>query len=160
SEGVNGALMITTKKGSMGNERVTFSSSTTFSKVFLLPRAQTEFGQGQNGAYDPVQSESWGPRFDGSTKDSGPILPNGSQSQNFYAVPDKDNRLDLFQAGVNAQNDLSFSGADEKSTYFFSLQDVSIKGILPGDKSRRTGGRLNVSKLFGKLNTSYTVNYV
>jgi len=160
SEGVNGALMISTKKGSAGNQRVSFSNSTTFSKVFLLPKAQKEFGQGQNGVYDKHQSESWGPRFDGSIKDFGPLLPDGTQPQNIYAASGKDNRLDLFQTGVNFQNDLSFSGGDEKSTYFFSLQDVAIKGILPGDKSRRTGARFNGSRKFGRLNTSYNINYV
>ena len=160
SEGVNGALMITTKKGIAGNQRVTFSNTTTFSKVFLLPGAQKEFGQGQNGVYDPLQSESWGPRFDGTIKDFGPKLPDGTQPQNLYAALERDNRLDLFQTGVNVQNDLSFSGGDENTTYFFSLQDVSIKGILPGDKSRRTGGRFNGSRKFGKLKTSYNINYV
>src|SRR5690606_6548311 len=134
--------------------------TTTFSKVFLLPKAQTEFGQGQNGVYDRLQSESWGPRFDGTMQDFGPLLPDGTQPQIRYAAPDRDNRLDLFQTGVNFQNDLSFSGGDEKSTYFFSLQDVSIKGILPGDKSRRTGARFNGSRKFGKLSTSYNINYI
>ena len=160
SEGVNGALMITTKKGTAGSQRVTFGNTTTFSKVFLLPKAQKEFGQGQNGVYDPLQSESWGPRFDGTMKDFGPKLPDGTQPQNLYSALERDNRLDLFQTGVNVQNDLSFSGGDENTTYFFSLQDVSIKGILPGDKSRRTGGRFNGSKKFGNLKTSYNINYV
>ncbi|HLU89106.1 MAG TPA: SusC/RagA family TonB-linked outer membrane protein [Cyclobacteriaceae bacterium] len=160
SEGVNGALMITTKKGTRGQETVSFSNSTTFSRVFLLPEAQTEFGQGQNGVYNPLQSESWGPRFDGSIKDFGPSLPDGSQPQIRYATPGGDNRLELFQTGLNLQNDLSFSGGDERSTYFLSLQDVSVKGILPGDKSRRTGARFNGSKTFGKLRTSYNINYI
>lgn len=160
SEGVNGALMITTKKGTIGQQRVSFNNTTTFSKVFLLPDAQNRFGQGQNGAYDPLQSESWGPAFDGSLKDFGAGLPDGTQPQSLYAAPESDNRLDLFQTGINVQNDLSFSGGDENSTYFLSLQDVSIKGILPGDKSRRTGARFNGSKKFGKLNTSYNINYV
>src|SRR5690606_27515317 len=130
SEGVNGALMITTKKGRAGSQRVTFSNTTTFSNAFLLPKAQKEFGQGQNGVYDPLQSESWGPRFDGSLKDFGPKLPDGSQPQNVYAALDRDNRLDLFQTGVNVQNDVSFAGGDEHPANFFALQDVSIKGIL------------------------------
>ena len=160
SEGVNGALMITTKTGNQNDNRVSFSNTTTFSNVFLLPKAQTTFGQGQNGVYDPLQSEAWGPAFDGSIKDFGPSLPDGTQPQLLFAAPERDNRLDLFQTGVNVQNDLSFSGGDEKTTYFFSVQDVSIKGILPGDKSRRTGARFNGSKTFGKLKTSYNINYV
>ncbi|MEZ0486538.1 SusC/RagA family TonB-linked outer membrane protein [Fibrella aquatica] len=160
SEGVNGALMITTKNGSRGKGMVRFSNTTTFSNVFMLPPAQTQFGQGANGVYDPTQAESWGPAFDGTMKDIGPVLPGGTRHQVLYAAPDRDNRLDLFQTGVNLQNDLSFSGGDEKTTYFFSVQDVAIKGIIPSDESRRTGARFNGSRRFGKLSTLYNLNYV
>lgn len=159
SEGVNGAIMITTRRG-QGHGEVTFSNTTTFSNVFLLPPAQRKFGQGNNGVYDPEQYESWGPAFDGSIRDFGPVLPDGSQPQLTYAAPDRDNRLDLFTTGVNVQNDLSFSGGDERSTYFLSLQDVRISGIIPEDKSRRTGFRFNGSRQIGKLRTAYNINYV
>jgi TonB-linked SusC/RagA family outer membrane protein len=160
SEGVNGALMITTKNGNRDKGRVSFSHTTTFSDVFLLPPAQNKYGQGVNGVYNATQAESWGPAFDGSMKDFGPKLPDGTQPQLLYAAPGKDNRLDLFNTGVNMQNDISFSGGDEKTTYFFSVQDASIKGIIPSDESRRTGARFNGSRKFGKLNTSYNINYV
>lgn len=160
SEGVNGALMISTKQGNRGKGRVSFGHTTTFSDVFLLPPAQTQFGQGVNDVYNATQAESWGPAFDGSLKDFGPKLPDGTQPQHLYAAPARDNRLDLFQTGVNMQNDLSFSGGDEKTTYFFSVQDATIKGIIPEDQSRRTGARFNGSRKFGKLSTSYTVNYI
>ncbi|WP_344768779.1 SusC/RagA family TonB-linked outer membrane protein [Pedobacter ginsengiterrae] len=160
SEGVNGAIMITTKQGAKGKGRVTFSNTTTFSKVMMLPPAQNTFGQGVNGAYVPTQYESWGPAFDGTMKNFGAVLPNGTQPQSLYAAPDQDARLNLFDTGLNMQNDLSFSGGDDKTTYFFSAQDVSIKGIMPEDESRRTGARFNGTRKFGKLNTSYAVNYV
>jgi TonB-linked SusC/RagA family outer membrane protein len=159
SEGVNGAIMITTKKGG-GRSEVRFSHTTTFSNVYLLPPAQKKFGQGNNGIYDPTQYESWGPAFDGSMKDFGLPLPDGTQPQLRYAAPSRDNRLDLFTTGVNIQNDLSFSGGDDKSTYFLSVQNVSISGIIPDDESRRTGFRFNGSRKFGRLATSYNFNYV
>lgn len=160
SEGVNGALMITTKKGSSGKGTVRFSNTTSFSNVFLLPPAQTQFGQGQNGVYSPTQYESWGPAFDGTTKNLGLPLPDGTQPQAVYAAPAKDNRYDMFDTGRTLQNDLSFSGGDENSTYFMSVQNVDIKGVVPGDKSTRTGARFNGSRKFGKLNTSYNFNYI
>ncbi len=160
SDGVNGALMITTKQGSGGTEKVSFSHTTSFSNVFLLPEAQNEFGQGQNGVYLPIQSEAWGPRFDGTMRDFGPKLPDGTQPQLLYVAPSYDNRLDLFQTGVQMQNDISFSGGNENNTYFLSIQDVRISGILPGDESSRTGIRLNGSRKFGKLKTMYSANYV
>lgn len=160
SEGVNGALMITTKKGVAGKGTVNFSNSTQFAKVFLLPPAQNEFGQGQNGIYSPTQYESWGPKFDGTMKDLGLPLPDGRQVQALYAAPADDNRLDMFNTGATVQNDLSFSGGDDKSTYFMSVQRVDINGVIPGDKSSRTGARFNGTRKFGKLNTSYNFNYI
>ncbi|MBX3238836.1 MAG: SusC/RagA family TonB-linked outer membrane protein [Chitinophagaceae bacterium] len=160
SEGVNGALMITTKTGKRGRGVISFSNTTTFSKVFLLPPAQTKYGQGSGGEYDATQYESWGPAFDGSMKDFGLPLPDGTQPQLLYAAPARDNRLDLFQTGINIQNDVSFSGGDERSTYFLSLQNVSQTGIIPKDKNNRTNLRFNGSRNFGKLNTSYNINYI
>lgn len=160
SEGVNGALMITTKKGAAGPGSINFSNSTLFSKAFLLPPAQNKFGQGQNGVYSPTQYESWGPAFDGTMKDLGLPLPDGSQPQAFYGAPSKDNRMDMFNTGSTIQNDLSFSGGDDKSTYFLSMQRVDINGVIPGDKSSRTGARFNGTRKFGKLNTSYNFNYI
>lgn len=160
SEGVNGAIMITTRRGHEDRGEVQFSHTTTFSNVFLLPPAQTKYGQGNNGVYDPLQYESWGPEFDGTMRDFGPALPDGSQPQLLYAAPSKDNRLNLFQTGVNVQNDISFSGGNDKSTYFLSAQNVAIKGVIPDDKSRRTGFRFNGSRQIGKLKTSYNINYV
>ncbi|TDB67521.1 SusC/RagA family TonB-linked outer membrane protein [Arundinibacter roseus] len=159
SEGVNGALMITTKSGQKGKGRVTISNTTTFSQVYLLPQAQTRFGQGINGVYSPAEYVSWGPEFDGTMKDFGGVLPDGSQPQMLFAAPTTDNRLGMFQTGLNQQNDVSFSGGDENGTYFLSSQYVKIKGIIPGDESDRINLRFNGTRRFGKLNTSYTVNY-
>lgn len=160
SEGVNGAIMITTKRGSQERGEVRFSHTTTFSDVFMLPPAQTRYGQGTNGAYNATQYESWGPEFDGTLRDFGTPLPNGTQPQLAFAAPTEDARLGLFQTGINTQNDISFSGGNASSTYFVSAQDVSIKGIIPDDESRRTGFRFNGSRKIGKLATSYNFNYV
>ncbi|HEY8388856.1 MAG TPA: SusC/RagA family TonB-linked outer membrane protein [Parasegetibacter sp.] len=160
SEGVNGALMITTRHGKKGKSVIKVSNTTTFSQVYLLPPAQKKFGQGTNGVYDPVQYESWGPAFDNTMKDFGLPLPDGTQPQLLYAAPSKDNRLNLFQTGVNVQNDISFSGGDENSTFYLSAQHVNVSGIIPKDVNSRTGFRFNGSRKFGNLKTSYSINYV
>ncbi len=160
SEGVNGALMITTRQGKAGRSSVSYSNTTTFSNVYLLPPAQTTYGQGADGVYSPVLYESWGPAFDGSEKPFGLPLPNGVQPTLTYAAPSKDNRLDLFNTGVNVQNNLSLSGGDRNSTYFFSAQHIHQEGIIPKDVNNRIGLRFNASRAFGKLNTNYSVNYI
>jgi len=121
--------MITTKRGQRGAGEISVSNSTMFSNVFFLPPAQNQYGQGANGVYNPTISDSWGPAFDGTMKDFGPAI-NGFQPQALYAAPRKDNRLQTFDTGVTTQSDVSFSGGDERSTYFMSVQDVRIKGIV------------------------------
>src|SRR5690606_14691074 len=58
------------------------------------------------------------------------------------------------------QNDVSFSGGDQNSTYFLSAQYVTQKGIIPKDKNDRVGLRFNGSRNFNKLKASYNINYV
>lgn len=159
SEGVNGAIMITTRSGKKGSNVVTFGHTTTFSNVYLLPPAQRIYGQGNNGEYDPTQFESWGPRFDGTMKEFGLPLPDGTQPMLRYAAPGRDNRLDLFQTGVNMQHDISFSGGDARSTYFLSAQHVKVKGVIPEDRNERTNLRFNGSRNFGRLDVNYNINY-
>src|SRR5690625_5887260 len=57
SEGVNGAIMITTKSGYQGQSEVNFSHTTTFSNVYMLPPRQTTYGQGNDGVYSPRSEE-------------------------------------------------------------------------------------------------------
>ncbi len=160
SEGVNGAIMITTKRGQAGQGEVSFSNTTTFSNVYLLPKAQTTYGQGLNGSYVPTTYESWGPAFDGSMQPFGNPLPDGTQPMIHFAAPDRDNRLNLFQTGVNLQNDISFSGGDEVSTYFLSAQHVHQKGIMPSDENNRINLRFNGTRKFGRLQTAYNINFI
>lgn len=160
SEGVNGAIMITTKQGKKGKGEVRVGNTTTFSNVYLLPEAQTTYGQGSNGVFSPTTFESWGPAFDGTMRPFGSVLPDGTQPMLRYAAPDRDNRLNLFQTGVNVQNDVSFSAGDEVSTYFLSAQYVDQKGIIPDDVNKRYNLRFNGTRDFGRLKTSYNLNYI
>lgn len=160
SEGVNGAIMVTTKTGDRGRGSVSFSNTTTFSNVYLLPEAQTIYGQGSNGVYNPETFESWGDKFNGEMRPWGPILPNGIQPELRYSASGDDPRLDLFQTGINVQNDIAFSGGDENSTYYLSAQYVNQTGIMPKDKNDRLNLRFNGTRNFGKLKTGYAINYI
>lgn len=159
SEGVNGALIITTKSGEKGKGRINYKNSTTFSKAYFLPEIQKEFGQGMDGAYNPAQYQSWGPKFDGTMKDFGPKLPDGTQPQILYAAPSDDVREDLFTTGLNMQNDLSFAKENQNSSFYMSLHNAQVKGIIPDDKSDRTSFRFNGTNRWGNLKASANVSY-
>lgn len=160
SEGVNGALIISTKKGRKGKMKIHYSNSTLFESISRLPEQQNQFGNGLNGIYDPRQYQSWGPRFDDSLRAIGSELPDGSQWILPYRAAEE-GRSAFFNTGINTQNDLSISGGEQRTSYFLSVQDVRIKGIVPGDENTRTGIRLNTTHHFtDKLSTSFNLNYV
>ena len=168
SRASNGALIITTKSGrgtqNKKNE-VTFSSGVTFSSILKLPELQNQYGQGYtdgsgNPFNDPVENWSWGPKFTGVMTPWGQAINGVRQERPYSAV--KNNVRDFFQTGVAYNNNLSFSGSSDRSTYFLSLNALNSDGIYPTnrDKYNRYNVRFNGStQLANKISTSISLNY-
>lgn len=151
----NGVIVVTTKRGGTRvNPVVTLSRTTQFSSISFFPKFQTEFGSGGSGSYIPYENWSWGPAFDGSMIELGSPLANGTQQM----VPYKANnsRKEFFNTGVTNQTDVSFGVKD----FYLSFQDAKITGIVPDDRNRRTGIRLNSDKTYGKFKAGMSVNYI
>ncbi|GGC21092.1 SusC/RagA family TonB-linked outer membrane protein [Parapedobacter defluvii] len=148
----NGVIVVTTKRGS-DTPVITVSHATQFQNISFFPKLQKEFGSGGYGSYIPYENWSWGPAYDGSTKEIGHELPDGSVQTVVYSATDE--RQDFFDTGVTMQNDVSLSSKG----FFLSLQDANIKGIVPGDKNRRTSVRLNATREYGKFDAGMNVNY-
>ena len=165
-DGANGAILVTTKRGTRGSKPViTVGTTVQFDNISFFPKLQNEYGTGEtedaNGlpVYDYFTNNSFGPRYDGSIVPLGAPLENGAQ--NFVKYSDLGNeRYKFFNTGVTTQFDVSISGGDEKSRYFVSAQDVKLKGIVPKDQNRRSSFRFNASRDFGKLTTSFNINYI
>lgn len=174
SAGVNGALVITTKQGSKGKMKVGFSNSTNFEEISFLPAFQNKYGSGSqyypynfgdaNYNADPVyraqqnwrpyENQQYGDAYDGKPRIAGRVLQDGSSLVIPYAdVPNV--RRKSFDVGVSTNNQASFQGGDDNSTYYMSIENQKINGIVPGDKSDRTGVRFRSSKEYGKLSTSF-----
>ena len=62
-DGVNGAIVITTKKGTKAKPMVTLSHTLQMEKVSFMPLLQSQFGSGSseddnhNGVYDPIENQ-------------------------------------------------------------------------------------------------------
>src|SRR5262245_60256241 len=82
----NGVLVVTTKRGSRNDVPiVTVSNSTQLSSVSFYPKFQYQFGSGGYGDYIPYENWSWGPEFDGTVRDLGRPLEDGSQQKVVYS---------------------------------------------------------------------------
>jgi TonB-linked SusC/RagA family outer membrane protein len=151
----NGVIVVTTKRGGTRTTPViTLSRTTQFSSISLFPEFQNEFGSGGAGVYTPYENWSWGPAFDGSMVELGSPLANGTQQMVPY-VPNN-SRKEFFNTGVTNQTDVSFGVKD----FYLSFQDALVKGIVPDDKNRRTGIRLNSDRTYGKFKAGLSVNYI
>ncbi len=132
SQGSNGVVIITTKKGAKGKTKVEVSSSTIFQKASILPELQTTYGQTVPGALD-----SWGEK--------------GS-----YSNPVKG----FFNTGLDLINSISLSGGNEKVTSYLSYANSNSQGIMPTNKFNKNNLTFSLkSKFFKNLFVSTNVMF-
>ena len=164
-EGVNGVIVVTTKKGDSGSKpQITIGNSTLFEKVSFLPEFQTRFGAGSStnafgdGIYDPIENQSWGTEFNGQPIQIGQVTEDGKVQEIPYTyLPDE--KFKFWDIGQNIQNDVSVKTGDKNSSFFFSVQNVGIRATMPGDKANRTTVRLNAAKTMGIFNVGMNFGY-
>ncbi len=157
----NGAIIITTKSGKNHTKKyeVNFSSAFGIDKVQKLPTFQNEYGSGYNGEYDPIENTNWGPVLDGHMVQSGPTLADGSKNMIPFAAV-KNNVHDFFNTGKTWNNSVSFSGGNEKSSFYTSFSDAEVSGVIPMDKFRRNTIKLTgSSQLSNNFNISGNIQY-
>jgi TonB-linked SusC/RagA family outer membrane protein len=165
SRASNGALIITTKSGKkLANGKkneVTFNSAVTFSNIAKLPEYQNDYGQGYDmETIDPMENWSWGPKFDGVEREWGQSINGVKQKKSYSAA--KDNVKNFFELGKTINNNLSLSGAGEKTTYYLSLNNLNSDGVAPGnyDNYNKYGVRFNgTAQLSNKFYTGLSMNY-
>ena len=165
SKAANGVVVITTKKGSRGEAKITFKSSYSFDEISERIEMQDTWGQGRSGVFGTNRAESWGdwiPGRSGSmdTYKTGAFFTaeNGTV---YKAIDDKnsqetfvDENFDsVFGTGHALQNDLTISGGGDNSTYFFSLGHLDQDGMIKNATYERTNARLNYE---AKLNDKIT----
>ena len=190
SQASNGALIITTKKGT-NVPQVTFSHTSQFESISFLPKFQNEFGPGSPDWYnnstrglagvyfkpfDPAnpakgvdsgygyQYQSFENQQYGPRYD-GSLQPFGQpladgSVQTISYSPHPNAKKDFFNTGYQMQNGVSFSGGDEKTKFFVSYQNLHNNGIVPKDKYDRNSFRLNASRELGRLTVGFNLAYI
>lgn len=177
SAGINGAIVITTKKGQKGKLKVSYSNSTNFDQISFLPQFQDKYGSGSHYAtsfggagyktdylermkdnWRPFENQQYGDAFDGSLRIQGRVLEDGTKWIIPYS-PIANARRKSFDIGVSTNNQVSFQGGDETSSFYMSVENNRISGIVPLDRSDRTGVRLSATKEYGKLLVGFNASY-
>ncbi len=162
-DGVNGAIVVTTKRGSKSRPQITLSHSTQFETINYMPKFQTRWGAGYDqdantgqGTYTAYEQQSWGDEFDGSIRrlgEEGPGGPNDTLAQKYAFIPGERKRF--FNTGVTNQTDVSFSTGD----FYVSAQNVNIKGTMPGDELDRRTATFRAEKEYNRFKAIMNIRY-
>ena len=160
-DGVNGAIVITTKRGSKSKPLVTLSHTVQLEKVSFMPLFQSQFGSGSsedenhNGVYDPIENQGYGDVFDGSIRQIGRDGPGGIQNLVSY-VARPDEKRKFWNTGSTNQTDFSIATGD----FYLSFQNVDIRGVMPSDVNKRIAANMSANKEFNsKFRASFNFRY-
>lgn len=185
SLGINGAIMITTKKGKTGKNgvEVSFNSSNQFQAGYLkLPEAQTMYGMGWNGQYAYKDGRGGG-LYDDYGYVYGPKLnqPDPSTPSGFVELPQFNSPIDpvtgdpvplpwitrsesnlkkFLRNQLLTTNNISIAGKHENGDYRISLTHLYQKGQVPNTHVNATTASMAGSlKLSDKLKVEATLSY-
>jgi TonB-linked SusC/RagA family outer membrane protein len=186
SEASNGAIIITTKRGTGdGKPQITYGNSFQFKTVGFFPELQRQFGPyGGEPApyidpitgfslYTPYENQLYGPEFDGSQVTVGypaggptATVAQGNAANNGfpvltakYSALEKNPITSFFNRGIVEQNQVAFQQGDAKNSFYFSAQNVLDKGVVPKDKSTRTSVSVRGARTFGIFKVDYSAAY-
>ncbi len=178
SAGVNGALVITTKKGVKGKAKVSYSHSTNIEKLNQLAQFQEKFGSGSHYAagfgtaswkpnyldrmhdnWRSYENQQFGDAFDGSIRIAGRVLQDSSRNMLPYSAISGE-RDRIWNTGLTVNNQASVSGGNDQSTFYLSYENNLTWGIVPEDRATRNGARFGATTETGGLKAGFNLNYV
>jgi TonB-linked SusC/RagA family outer membrane protein len=133
TQGANGVILITTKKGKEGKLSINYSNDTQFLTPFVMPKFQQEYGSGADAF------ASWGEKKRGTWETK-----------------------DFFQTGYTETNSISLSSGTERSQTYFSAASTNARGIIPNNTYNRYNFNLrNTTELIkDRLTLDLSASYV
>ena len=142
SDASNGAIIITTKKGSAGKGKVSYSNSFRWDKAYGLPEIQTKYANGAYGATNYYYTSRYGGRY-----------PEG---MTLY-----DNMGALLQTGFSQQHNVSVEGGTDKITVRGAASIIDQKGVIKTTDYQRINFTLSGSAQVTKwLNFNASLQYM
>jgi TonB-linked SusC/RagA family outer membrane protein len=111
SDASNGAIIITTKKGTKGKGIVRYSNSFGFENAYQYPEIQTQYDNGMYGNTNYYTSRHFGAAYAPGT-----VLYN--------------NVANLFQTGTSQKHNVSFEAGNENMTFRASASTLKYDGVV------------------------------
>lgn len=144
SRAANGVMLITTKKGKTGRARVTFDSWIGLSEPYRL--------------YDVLNAQEYVTIKNEALKNLNAVVVTGVPAGNplFFldtinGVPVNTDWADLlYQTGFQQNHNLSISGANDATRYYFSANFTKQAGILETNTFERRQMRVNIDNKVNK----------
>ena len=119
SDASNGAIIITTKKGSAGKGRVTYSNSFSWSHSYGYPEVQTKYANGAYGTTNYYYLRRYGAEYAEGTK--------------LY-----DNVGSIFQTGFTSKHNVALEAGNDRITIRASASFLDQTGVVKTTEYDRT----------------------
>ena len=135
TQGANGVILITTKKGEEGKIKVNYSNDTQFMTPFVKPKFQNTYGSEEG------QFSSWGNKLE---------------------TPSTYNPFDYLQTGFTETNSLSVSTGTDRNQTYISVAATNARGIIPNNEYNRYNLTVrNTAELIkDKLTFDFSASYI
>jgi TonB-linked SusC/RagA family outer membrane protein len=140
----NGVVLITTKTGKKQKGLgVTFTSSVGFESVFVKPKMQNDFGQGESGAFNKKSNSSWGPKIAGQS-----VVGWDGKTESLASYDNVGNYFS--KLGLTKNNSISFQQSIQKTSVYTSFSRTEDNSMIPGAKLGRTNLLARAVAKFGE----------
>ena len=172
TKGLNGVILITTKKGhTRKGLGVTYNTTYSVDKAYKMLELQNEYGGGLSPTFatDPTSGNrlvdvtatpygnpnggySYGPKFDGK-----PV-----QDLDGRIIPWKANNpiKDFFQTGKFINNNIAVEGANENSTFRASWTNLFNTSVMPNNSLNKNGFSIRAThKMSNIVSLDASINY-
>lgn len=155
SKAANGVILITTKRGSTGKPKISYSGYISFQNTTeTIDRLSSyEYASMYN---DALKSEDKAPRF---TPDEIQKFKDGTDSN----YPNTDWYDLAYKTGIQHRHNINISGGNEHAKYMGSLGYLNQTGVLPNAGREQFNARTNLDmkitkRLSAKINLAYIKN--
>ena len=161
SQGKQGVVLVTTKKGGKGDKiTVALTSTTDFENINFVPKRQEKYGQGWYNTRDPQENGGWGPLLDGTVGPVGIPNPDGTYDINAPYTSLGDSEIKKFyKTGIILNNNINLNMGTAESFLNLNLGNLKRDFILEGDELNRNTLVLSAGKKINKLTLGGTITF-